>query len=101
MKKLEILSEDEIVAEASKDSTYCQLSVDIGLWAARKQYERTLGQIKDWAIAMRAKLQEQKERHAAIKPHDIQALAVLGGKIKAFQQIIDKLTISEAIIEGT
>lgn len=31
------LTEEEIVAEASKDATYCQLSVDVGIWAAREQ----------------------------------------------------------------
>jgi len=35
-----LLTEDEIVAEASKDSTYCQLSVDIGLWARDTQTKR-------------------------------------------------------------
>jgi len=34
-----VMNEAEIVKEASKDSTYCQLSVDIGNWAAKKQAE--------------------------------------------------------------
>ena len=32
-----VLSDEGIVAEACKDSTYCQLSVDIGNWAAKTQ----------------------------------------------------------------
>ena len=36
------LTEDEIVAEASKDSTYCQLSVDIGMWAAREAQKKLI-----------------------------------------------------------
>ena len=37
------LTEEEIVAEASKDKEYCQLSVDVGMWAAREQLKRIVG----------------------------------------------------------
>ena len=37
LKELARLPEDRIIEEASKDSTYCQLSVDIGVWAAKEQ----------------------------------------------------------------
>ena len=37
-----LLTEDEIVKEASKDKEYCQLSVDVGMWAAREQMKRLL-----------------------------------------------------------
>ena len=36
------LTEDEIIAEASKDKEYCQLAVDVGMWAAREQMKRLL-----------------------------------------------------------
>lgn len=48
-----LLTEEEIVKEASKDRTYCQLSVDIGKWASKKQDKatlKTIGEaIKDYA----------------------------------------------------
>ena len=37
--KLKRISTDSIVKEASKDSTYCELSVNIGKWARDKQLE--------------------------------------------------------------
>ena len=36
------LTEEEIVKEASKDSSYCQLSVDIGLWASKAQLKKVV-----------------------------------------------------------
>ena len=47
--------------------------------------------IKEWAISERRMLKQKKERQALIKPNDAQIQAMLGGKIKAFQQVIDKL----------
>ena len=38
---MRLLTEKEIVKEASKDGTYCQLSVDIGMWASKEQDTRT------------------------------------------------------------
>lgn len=35
-----LLDEKEIVAYASKDSEYCQLSVDVGMWASKEQLKR-------------------------------------------------------------
>ena len=35
-----LLTEDEIVAYAARDKTYCQLSVDVGLWVAKAQAEK-------------------------------------------------------------
>ena len=32
-----LVTEKEIVKYASQDSTYCQLSVDVGLWASKAQ----------------------------------------------------------------
>ena len=49
---MERISDDSIVTEASKDATYCQLSVDIGNWAANKQ----LAQDKQVEIALLAKI---------------------------------------------
>ena len=43
-----LLTEDEIVKEASKDGIYCQLSVDIGMWAATTQDARTLKAAGEW-----------------------------------------------------
>ena len=43
-----LLTEEEIVKEASKDSTYCQLSVDIGLWASKAQDAKTLKVVGEW-----------------------------------------------------
>ena len=37
-----LITEDEIIAEASKDRTYCQLAVDIGVWAAETQLNRIM-----------------------------------------------------------
>ena len=37
-----LLSEDEIVAYASKDSEYCQLSVDVGMWAIKEQLKKVV-----------------------------------------------------------
>jgi len=43
-----LLTDKEIVKEASKDSTYCQLSVDIGMWAAKEEHKRTLKAVGEW-----------------------------------------------------
>lgn len=39
-----ILTEDEIVAYATRDSEYCQLSVDVGMWAGKEQLKRVAGE---------------------------------------------------------
>ena len=43
-----LLTEEEIVAEASKDKEYCQLSVDVGMWAAREQLKRVVDFLCDY-----------------------------------------------------
>jgi len=47
-------------------------------------------EIKEWAISERGKLSQKGSRLAVMKPNDAQTQAVIGGKIKAFQQVIDK-----------
>lgn len=37
-----LLTEDEVVAEASKDSTYCELSVKMGLWTSEQTALRAI-----------------------------------------------------------
>ena len=37
-----LLNEKEVVTEASKDKEYCQLAVDVGMWAAREQLEKVV-----------------------------------------------------------
>lgn len=46
MKRL--LTKNEIVKEASKDRTYCQLSVDMGMWASKAQDSKTLKAVGKW-----------------------------------------------------
>ena len=47
-----LLTDEEIVAEASKDSTYCQLSVDIGMWAAKEQLKKVVEWIENRGAIM-------------------------------------------------
>lgn len=53
--------------------------------------QQAKNKLLDWAIGRRQKLQGQKSGQGYSKPADIQAQQVLGGKIKAFQEMIDKL----------
>ena len=84
-----LLKDDEIVAEASKDSTYCQLSVDMGKWGATEQLKR----VRDWAIEERGNLEGKRDSLKLRKSHNISGQTILGAKIKAFQQVIDKCSI--------
>jgi len=34
------LTDEEIIAESTKDGEYCQLAVDVGIWAAETQFRR-------------------------------------------------------------
>jgi len=86
MKNGFIVTDAEIVKEASKDSTYCQLSVDMGHWGAIKQLEK----VRDWAVEKRCELELKRENHKLIRPKEITGTIILGAKIKAIQQIIDK-----------
>ena len=37
-----LLTEEEIVAEASRDKEYCQLAVDVGMWARKEQLKKVV-----------------------------------------------------------
>ena len=50
-----------------------------------------LEELLAWAIEVKKEYSDKKQKQATIKPLDVQNQAVLGGKIKAFQQVIDKL----------
>jgi len=84
------LSENSRVFEIVREyapGDYCQLSLDTGEMIAREILEGLL----DWAIQARQNLQNKKTGQGYSKPADTQAQQVIGGKIKAFQEMIDKL----------
>jgi len=78
-----------------KPCPYCEARKEI-----QSLYLQDIKRLSTWVIGKRAKLQEKKEVHTKAKPHDVQALAVLGGKIKALQQVIDKLKGEEERLGG-
>ena len=57
---------------------------------AEISFKAGVRKITDFAIEERRKLKEKKARHKENKPDDIQTQIILGSKMKALQQIIDK-----------
>ena len=62
------------------------------IWDMERVKKAVAEEIKTWAIRERKRLSQKKARLSTIKPQDIQGQIVIGGKIKAFQQMIDKLS---------
>jgi len=60
----------------------------------RAQCEKEIGgifeEIRQWAVKQREGLYIKKQKQMAIKPMDKQAVAQLGGKLKALQGVIDE-----------
>ncbi len=72
------------IEQAKAEVFYCeQAKAEV----AREIVDKLLG----WTIERRTKLQDKKIGQGYSKPADVQTQQVLGGKIKAFQEMIDKL----------
>ncbi len=48
-------------------------------------------EIEDYIIESRRKLKDERDNRKKIEPNDISNQIILGSKLKAFQQVLDKL----------
>lgn len=75
---------------------YANFPKDVGIncsncvGAYDEGYEAGIREVVEWAILERQKLKEKRVVQKACKPLDIQSRVVIGSKMKALQQVIDK-----------
>lgn len=94
------MNKQEEIREPLKEILASCLSANDVRPRADEVFELFHSKIVGWLIVRRQKLQERKERHIALKPHDVQGAMLYGIKARALQEVINYLNSLLEISNG-
>ena len=83
---MRILNDKEILERITPEGP-CMQNV------AEAQHKQDIKDFIEWLVSEKKNLSNKKEYQSKIMPADIQSQVMMGGKIKAFQQMIDKVSM--------